>query len=285
MFEKQEFTGVESDIFSLGIVLFNLVTGKAGFITSEKEDKYYNLIRNVEDNDYTPYWNKVLPLINKVLPENFKKLYISMVAYNAENRPTIAEILNSDWLKEINILNQQQYDLLENKIRNELEDLYKNIKETNGQEVIIAETLHKEGYITRGITNNEEKFFKNSELKPKKIPNDRLNVNHYIKINGKLKVVEFMNSLADEIILKYPDNNYIEASEENLKMNVTIDNDKSEETKGKKESKMDIELFEYDKGGYLLEFIRKGGEIPDYYKHFIEIKKIIINELLNINKV
>ena len=68
MFEKQEFTGVESDIFSLGIVLFNLVTGKAGFITSEKEDKYYNLIRNVEDNDYTPYWNKVLPLINKVLP-------------------------------------------------------------------------------------------------------------------------------------------------------------------------------------------------------------------------
>ena len=285
MFEKQEFTGVESDIFSLGIVLFNLVTGKAGFITSEKEDKYYNLIRNVEDNDYTPYWNKVLPLINKVLPENFKKLYISMVAHNAKNRPTIADILSSDWLKEINILNQQQYDLLENKIRNELEDLYKNIKETNGEEVTIADILHENGYITRGITNNEEKFFKNSELKPKKIPNDRLNVNHCIKINGKLKVVEFMNSLADEIILKYPDNNYIEASEENLKMNVIIDNDKSEENKGKKESKMDIELFEYDKGGYLLEFIRKGGEIPDYYKHFIEIKKIIINELLNINKV
>ena len=67
-----------------------------------------------------------------------------------------------------------------------------------------------------------------------------------------------MNSLADEIILKYQDNNYIEAPEENLKMNVIIDNDKSEENKGKKESKMDIELFEYEKGGYLLEFIRKG---------------------------
>ena len=94
-----------------------------------------------------------------------------------------------------------------------------------------------------------------------------------------------MNLFADEIILKYPDNSRIEASEENLKMNVTIDNDKSEETKGKKESKIDIELFEYEKGGYLLEFIRKGGEIQDYYKHFIEIKKSIINELLNINKV
>ena len=208
-----------------------------------------------------------------------------MVAHNAKNRPTIADILSSDWLKEINILNQQQYDLLENKIRNELEDLYKNIKETNGEEATIAKKLHEEGYITRGITNNEEKFFKSSELKPKKIPNYRLNVNHYIKINGKLKEVEFMNLLADEIILKYPDNNHIEASEENLKMNVTIDNDLSEETKGKKESKIDIELFEYDKGGYLLEFIRKGGEIPDYYQHFIEIKKIIINELLNINKV
>ena len=91
-----------------------------------------------------------------------------MVAYNAENRPTIAEILNSDWLKEINILNQQQYDLLENKIRNELEDLYKNIKEINGEEVTISDILHENAYITRGITNNEEKFFKNSELKPKK---------------------------------------------------------------------------------------------------------------------
>ena len=38
-----------------------------------------------------------------------------MVAHNAKNRPTIADILSSDWLKEINILNQQQYDLLENK--------------------------------------------------------------------------------------------------------------------------------------------------------------------------
>jgi serine/threonine protein kinase len=285
MWERKEYDGVKSDIFSLGVVLFNLVTGKNGFKTSKEKDPYYDLIRNVEDNDYTPYWNKVLPAINKVLPENFKKLYISMVAYNAENRPTIAEILNSDWLKEINILNKQQYELLENKIRKELEDLYQNIKEINGEKVTIADKLNENGYITRGITNNEEKFFKNSELKPKKIPNDRLNFNHYIKINGKLKVVEFMNSLADEIILKYQDNNYIEAPEENLKMNVIIDNDKSEENKGKKESKMDIELFEYEKGGYLLEFIRKGGEIPDYYKHFIEIKKIIINELLNINKV
>ena len=146
-----------------------------------------------------------------------------MVVYNAKNRPTIAEILNSDWLEEINILTQQQYDLLENKIRNELEDLYKNIKEINSEEATIVDILHEEWFITRGITNNEEKFFKSSELKPKKIPNDRLNVNHYIKINVKL--IEFMNSWADEIILKYPDNNYIEASEENLKMNVIIDND------------------------------------------------------------
>ena len=43
-----------------------------------------------------------------------------------------------------------------------------------------------------------------------------------------------MNLLADEIILKYPDNNHIEASEENLKMNVIMNNDKSEENKGKK---------------------------------------------------
>ena len=53
MWEKDEFDGKKSDIFSLGAVLFNLVTGVCGFATSKQNDKYYKHIRN---KNYEKYW-------------------------------------------------------------------------------------------------------------------------------------------------------------------------------------------------------------------------------------
>ena len=43
-----------------------------------------------------------------------------MVAYNPDTRPTIEEILKSDWLKEINNLTPQENDVLEKEVKNEL---------------------------------------------------------------------------------------------------------------------------------------------------------------------
>ena len=43
---------------------------------------------------------------------------------------------------------------------------------------------------------------------------------------------------------------------------------------------MIIELFVYDNGKYLLEFLRTGGEIPEYYNYFLKIKEIIMEYLL-----
>ena len=48
-------------------------------------------------------------------------------------------------------------------------------------------------------------------------------------------------------------------------------------------SAMDIELFQYEKGKYLLEFLRTKGEIHDYNKHFMEITKIIEEKTLKFN--
>ena len=49
-----------------------------------------------------------------------------------------------------------------------------------------------------------------------------------------------------------------------------------------KECIIDVELFQYEDGRYLLEFLRKSGEIPDYYQNFLIIKDIIKNELNNL---
>ena len=54
------------------------------------------------------------------------------------------------------------------------------------------------------------------------------------------------------------------------------------EDESSKESEIDIKLFEYENGGYLLEFLRKEGDIQEFYDHFLEIRNIIINELLDI---
>ena len=89
-----------------------------------------------------------------------------------------------------------------------------------------------------------------------------------------------MNDLADKIIIKYK-NNYIKEDKKFLKMEVTLEEEKEKEDENNKGCYMNIQLLENEKDRYyLLEFIRTKGEIEDYYKYFLEIKKIIIDEIL-----
>ena len=43
-----------------------------------------------------------------------------MVAYAPDKRPTIDEVLNSEWMQDLNNLTQQQMEVLENEVRTEL---------------------------------------------------------------------------------------------------------------------------------------------------------------------
>ena len=114
---RQPYDGIKADIFSLGQLLINLVTGQFGFHSSAPNDKYYRLIIN-QNIDY--YWHE-LHQINLILSQEFKNLFIRMVNPNPAQRPTIEQILNDAWMQEINNLNPQQMDALENEIRNEFQ--------------------------------------------------------------------------------------------------------------------------------------------------------------------
>ena len=196
-----------------------------------------------------------------------------MVQYNPEDRPDdINEILQNIWFQEID-------NNFENNIRNELNNLYNDIRVFFFQEINIAEVMNNKGYNTRGFPNDKQKFF--IEQKTIKINQNRLSINNlFIKINGKLNGVDFMNDLADKIIIKYK-NNYIEEDKKFLKMEVTLEEEKEKEDENNKGCYMNIQLLENEKDRYyLLEFIRTKGEIEDYYKYYLEIKKIIIDEIL-----
>ena len=123
------YDGFKSDIFSLGQLLFNLVTGRHGFKIAKENDPLYSLIRQ---QNYTEYWNR--PEIAQLnLSDSFKNLFVRMVAFNPNERPTIDEILNSEWMQEINNLNAEQMNTLENEVRNELEhrEIHINAEEEN----------------------------------------------------------------------------------------------------------------------------------------------------------
>ena len=295
MWEKKPYNGIKADIFSLGVFLFNLVTKKFPFKHNSKiNDNLYSLIHQNTKESIQAYWDNIEALNNFKPSDNFKKLYLQMVAYDPENRPeNIEVILKSEWMLELNDLTT-----LEQEVRNKFEEIYEIIQATN-KEIRLANHIEASGFNTKAVSNKNNKKGKTA----KKISNDRININHYITINGDLDEEEFMTSLIKDIkdefdITQISINNLDEY--ENLKFELCFydseerDDDKfvnEEEEKEEEEdennddtkSAMDIELFQYEKGKYLLEFLRTKGEIHDYNKHFMEITKIIEEKTLKFN--
>ena len=167
MLEGKEFTGAEADIFSLGVVLFNLVTAKKGFFTADKEDTFYREIVGDTSGTFEKYWNQLSEHINiSNLSENFKKLYTKMVAYNPKDRPTIEEVLSSPWLEEINNLNDEERKNLEDEVKAELKQIYEErIKESTDPEVIKVDEIIPEGFSTNRSFDDKKQFFDNLNIK------------------------------------------------------------------------------------------------------------------------
>ena len=289
IWEEKEYSGDKVDIFSLGVVLFNLVIGSLGFVTSEESDEYYNEIKT---GTYEKYWKKISVVINKEeLSTDFKNLYIKMVAYDPKDRPTTDEILNSPWLDEINKKKNEDKESLDNEVKQMLENIYKekiiNIKakkenssesdNSNSDKIILAEEIKLTGYITKSDNEGGNIFLK-PNLKPKKISEERINLNLCIIIDGYLNGKEYMNFIFNKI-KDYLDKDN-EESEDEIKFNVSEEDLKfkvifEKDEKYHKNCVIDIELFEYKNNRHILEFLRKSGEISDYYKNYLLIKDII----------
>ena len=115
--DNRSYNGDKADVFSLGCILFNLVTGQNGFLKAKENDNYYKFIRNEQINEY---WESLPNEIkNNNFSPQFKNLYISMVSFQEKNRPTVDQILQDNWFNELLNLNDQQLEELEKEVRNE----------------------------------------------------------------------------------------------------------------------------------------------------------------------
>ena len=293
IFLHKPYNGLKADIFSLGVVLINLVTSKIGFIQANRKDKYYKLIiiRN-----YQAYWNKVRDQLGEMSQE-LKNLYQKMICFDPDERPTIEEIFKDPWMKEIMDMNEVQLKELENQVYLDFKEREQKIIESN--EKLESESLSDilSGG-DRGLEEEEKEFFPH-DLTPKYYEKTGFNMNNYIKITGNLNPTKFMNALANKIRNEYSENCTIEADERKLKFKAIfiskeeeeeeeneedkkieeeldklgIENiDDFEDTIEKKDSVIQVKLLQSMNGGHLVKFSKKGGEIEDYHHN---LKKII----------
>ena len=121
----KKYDGERADIFSLGVILFNIRLSKFGFtefVVDKKDiDLKNNLYQYIKDKKPNLYWELLGKYIDiNDLSDEFKDLFFKMVSFNPKERPTIEEIYNHAWLKDIRNLNDKEWEQYEQEFINEL---------------------------------------------------------------------------------------------------------------------------------------------------------------------
>ena len=126
LLERKKYEGDKIDIFSLGASLFVLLAKKNAFkkatIYNETAEEVNNLYALIKDKKYHSYW-EILDNNFGIdsLSDNFKKLFVKMVAYDPKERPTIEQIKQDEWLKDVINATPDQMINLRNKMISEIE--------------------------------------------------------------------------------------------------------------------------------------------------------------------
>jgi serine/threonine protein kinase len=289
---NKPYDGFKADIFSLGVVLLTLTTCKIGFVESTKFDPYYRLIMT---KHFEKYWAAVSSQITGISDE-LKNLFIKMVSFRPSDRPSIKEILEGEWMKEIREMNDEQLAQLENEIREEFLKREAIVNNATKQQMEVEEGS-SESCGNRGANDGEEYFDLN--LKPQ-YAQTGLKMNNYIKLTGNVVPSTFMNALANKINNEFSGQCNISANPEKLKFNAIFEEEQldeeipedmkeelkklgieddeeiqeNENIKGKK-TVMQIKIFESQNGGYLLRFVRKEGDQNDYLEKMSKIYSLV----------
>ena len=197
---KRAYYGKSEDIFSLGVTLFVLVTGRLPFKLALPNDILYQYIVR---GDYIEFWKKQ----SLDVSPSFMDLFDNMIAFDFSQRPSISEIRQSAWMKEINWdlmpLLKQEFILREEKIRFnednkrkiiidknksikllELNKLIYNKNIINSEEVTEESNQNKDQVTLKLKTRNNNLFYHINNIKK------FLRKNGYIKFGGNIKKYE-----------------------------------------------------------------------------------------------
>ena len=268
MFEEgKTYNGIDADIFSLGVLLYQLVTSGRGFLNVNR-----NSYQNIKDKKYEKYWEKNFR--SEELSDEFKKLFIRMVAYEPSERPRIKDILKDSWFEEINNLlknNKEEYEKLEQKYIQYMKKIEDKIHNQN-EDIIEIKPKNEENQekeAIKGILFDDKEQIFDESIEPKKLKENK-KLKYFLKIKGYINPINFMSSLFYKIIQNYDkDEIYLEASKTKLAFQIIFENEDGEE------GIMRIKLYESEYNEYILSFNKTKGNIEIFYDNFLKIKEII----------
>ena len=89
------YSGEKSDIFSMGVVLFILVTGSPPFIKGKLTDPYYKLLSRKKTKIFWKAHSRRKP--KDYFTEDFKDLIEKMLEYDPNKRIAMKEIQEHPW--------------------------------------------------------------------------------------------------------------------------------------------------------------------------------------------
>lgn len=276
LLQKKPYDGVKSDIFSLGVSLFVLVTGKMPFKHALVDDPYY---KEIAKNNPSKYWEKLASKVPEV-SHDFQDLFAKFISYDPSLRPSIEEIREHPWVKNIKI----DFSLVEEE--------FKSRSKVVAQKKEIERKKEEEQEKISKLTQNNNKFNvyrceneESEENTPETFDIRELleedNLNPYILyIKGESNPGEILDQLADKIrgnqiiTVKKHENKY--------KLNIKVMQPALTELT---EIGGDILLDEVtlqaelkkNQENLVLEFSRIDGNKYDFHRVFNEIKLLIEN--------
>ena len=283
------YDGLKADIFSLGITLLRIVTGKG----NQNNDEY---IKCKKKYDYPSF----LDLLNdqiKDTSENFKKLITKMLDFDPGKRLSIDQVIDDPWMKEV----KESDNIQDNELINEFKKREQKLteKEKGNEITIIPSPPNEIKTDNRGLREDLYEYFDKDDLIIKEIDDSNIIFKDYIKIKGHLNPMDLMNLIANKIKSEYEDwdimpsgESYkfdIEIQKEDDESNEEINQEEIEEKFDECEEGEIIDDFDYNEktliiqiillkssnDSYLIRFYKKSGDREEYYEKLNNIISII----------
>lgn len=262
---KKAYVGSCADIFSCGVILFVLVTGKLPFGKAVVFDSYYkNFIRN----DYESFWAVMGPKVDPV-SDDFKSLINLLLAYDPLQRPSVTEIKNHSWMLKECPTNEDVTKEFERR-----KTIVTQMKELEAAEELRKKQKGKVGGVYRGDDVDEETLQFEGERRVADYFDSKNLANPYkVKIQGE-DYMSIINQVARYFENDKSKDKEIKPHQEIAKFKVTYEADKEmQESLPEIEVEVlsfEVELKRVEHNSYVLEFTKLSGEKYEFFNVYDE---------------